>query len=490
MIETPVTFDRAGLRIAKAYERCLTAKCHHVSNDRYYAQPFALEGWQRERIWKPIFACGHVAGDGRFERRFRRAIIGLPSGYGKTELAAAIIVTVATMEVIHNGQYGVVASSLDQVRNIFEKIVTMIRLDGDLSHQWEVSKNVIQHRETGAKIMVLPNKASALESWHFNVLIFDELHVYKDSGVWDAGLKGQKVLHNPLAIGITTASGARDGFLWETLQACDEDEGMYVYWLGLDDQDDIDDPKAWEKLLVASWVTPESIEDQRKSATTRRAFERYTANRFPMSKSASSVFRAAEIEQARLKRAPFDFDSRFTVGVDGAVSRDTFAIVAYQKGDDGIDRFREWVWDEPDESGYYPMTEIMDVLTELYRHRPLIAIDPARLTLMSQLLERERGVRTFGLAQTDKVMCPASQLLTDSIHLGHACLGDAPTLAVHASNCIADERKAYGFRFTSTGSGARKRYIDAAIAGAMAMYVWEMVDAPPSFGGGVFSFDL
>ena len=490
MIETPVEYTREGLLIAKAYERCLTAKCHHVSNDRYYAQPFALEPWQREHVWKPLFAAGRMGEDGRFERRFRRAIIGLPSGYGKTELAAAIVITVATMEVIHNGQYGVVASSLDQVRNIFEKIATMIRLDADLSHQWEVSKNVIQHRETGAKIMVLPNKASALESWHFNVLIFDELHVYKDSGVWDAGLKGQKVLHNPLAIGITTASGARDGFLWQTLEACEDDEGMYVYWLGLDDSDDIDDPDAWRKLLVASWVNWEDIADQRNSATTPRSFERYTANRFPMSKSSSSCFRAAEIESARRSRAEFDFDQRFTVGVDGAISRDTFAIVAYQRTEDGRDAFREWIWDEPDESGYYPMPEIMDVLTELYRHRPLIAVDPARLTLMVQLLERERGVRTFGLAQTDKVMCPASQLLADSVHLGRACFADAPTLAVHASNCIEDIRKAYGFRFTSSGTGSRKRYIDAAIAGAMAMYVWEMVDAPPSFGGGVFSFDL
>ena len=489
MIETPVEYSPEGLRIAKAYERCLLTKCHHVSNDRYYALPFVLEPWQRENIWKPIFACGEMV-DGRFERRFKRAIIGLPSGYGKTELAAAIVLTVATMEVIHNGQYGVVASSLDQVRNIFEKITTMIRMDADLAKQWEVQKTVIQHRETGAKIMVLPNKASALESWHFNVLVFDELHVYRDDGVWNAGIKGQKVLHNPLAIGITTAGDSRDGFLWSTLESCGDDAGMYVYWLGLDDRDDIEDPQAWEKLLVASWVTPESIEDQRNSATSKRSFERYTANRFPMAKTSRSCFKQSEIDRARRNSAPFDFDQRFTVGVDGAVSRDTFAIVAYQKTPDGRDSFREWCWDEPDESGYYPLPEIMDVLAELYRHRPLIAVDPARLTLMVQLLERERGVRTFGLAQNDKVMCPASQIFAESVHRGNACFADSPTLAIHASNVVEDERKAYGFRFTSTGSGRSKRFIDAAIAGAMAMYVWEMVDRPPTYEGGVFSFDL
>jgi len=489
MIRTETEYSLEGLQIARDYEKCLVTLCHHVSNDRYYGTPFILEPFQRDNIWKPLFASGEMV-DGRFERRFRRAIFGLPSGYGKTELAAALILTIATMEPIHNGQYGVVASSVDQVRNIFEKVITMIKLSDILSKQWEPLKDVIVHRETGAKIMVLPNKASALESWHFNVLVFDELHVYKDDGVWNAGIKGQKVLHNPLAIGITTAGDSRDGFLWNTLESCGEDAGMYVYWLGLDDRDDIEDPQAWEKLLVASWVTWDSIEDQRNSATSKRSFERYTANRFPMAKTSRSCFRQAEIDRASRNSAPFDFDERFTVGVDGAVSRDTFAIVAYQKTPDGRDSFREWTWDEPDESGYYPLPEIMDVLAELYRHRPLIAVDPARLTLMVQLLERERGVRTFGLAQNDKVMCPASQIFAESVHRGNACFADAPTLAIHASNVIEDEKKAYGFRFTSTGSGRSKRYIDAAIAGAMAMYVWEMVDRPPTYEGGVFSFDL
>lgn len=59
-----------------------------------------------------------------FKRKYRRAIIGLPSGYGKSELCAGILLTVATMEPVHNGQYGMVASSKDQIRNVYEKICT------------------------------------------------------------------------------------------------------------------------------------------------------------------------------------------------------------------------------------------------------------------------------------------------------------------------------------------------------------------------------
>lgn len=125
MKRTKTRYSKRGLQIAREYEYCLSSLCHHVSNDQYYGKPFLLEPFQRENIWKPIFACGKMIG-GDFQRRFKRGIIGLPSGAGKTEIAAGIMLTVATMEVIYNGQYGVVASSKDQVRNIFEKIATMI----------------------------------------------------------------------------------------------------------------------------------------------------------------------------------------------------------------------------------------------------------------------------------------------------------------------------------------------------------------------------
>ena len=366
MRRTETAYSREGLVMARDYERCLSSMCHHVSNDSFYGKPFLLEPFQRENIWKPVFATGSMEG-GRFKRRFRRVIIGLPSGYGKTELAAAIVLTVATMEVIHNGQYGVVASSKDQVRNIFEKIATMIKLNDTWKSQWDIGKDVITHRETGAKIMVLPNKPDALESWHFNVLIFDELHVYKDSKVWDAGLKGQKVLWNPLSIGITTAADAREGFLWETLQKADDDPGMYLYWLGLDDGADIDKRESWEPLMCASWVTWESIQDQRGMATSKRSFERYTANRFPSDRDAYSCFTTAQLDRCERGVNRLDFERPYTIGIDGATAGDSYAIVAYQerpnKSGKMVGYTKSWIFDTPDENtGHYPLNQIMELI--------------------------------------------------------------------------------------------------------------------------------
>lgn len=475
MYRTETTYSQEGLVMARDYEKCCAAKCHHVSNDAYYGKPFLLEEFQRDNVWKPIFACGEMA-QGGFNRRFRRAIIGLPSGYGKTELAAAIVLTIATMEPIYNGQYGVVASSKDQVQNIFGKIATMIKLDEDMSGQWDIGKEVITHLETGAKIMVLPNKAAALESWHFNVLVFDELHVYSDDKVWAAGLKGQKVLHNPLSIGITTAADAREGFLWDTLEKAKNDPNMYVYWLGLDDGDDINSRKAWEKLMVASWVTWDSIQDQRASASSKRSFERYTANRFPSKKGEYSCFTSQQLQALSRKANEIDFSLPWTMGIDGATSGDSFAIVAYQKRkEDGkvVEATREWIFDEPDEdTGYYPLNDIMELVVGLCdTKRPqVVGIDPSRMIVMANQLSDNYGVDVTSFPQNNATMCQATSLVVNSVKSKSLRLKGCPKLRKHLENTVEDDKGAYGMRF---GKDDKKSKIDGAIALAIAELAFE-----------------
>lgn len=483
MLRTETTYSREGLRIARDYEHCLSAMCHHVSNDRYYGQPFLLEPFQRDNMWLPLFACGEDEG-GRFRRTHRRALFGLPSGYGKTELAAAIVLTVATMEPIHNGQYGVVASSKDQVRNIFEKIATMIRLDPTWSQQWDVGKTLMTHRETGAKVMVLPNKADALESWHFNVLVFDELHVYRDSSVWDAGVKGQKVLWNPLTIGITTAGDSREGFLWDLLQRSGDDPAMYVYWLGLDDRARLDRRRDWEPLMVASWVDWESIQEQRGMAASPRSFERYTANRFPKTNSADACFSAPQLDRCSRGRNEIDPDLPYAIGIDGATSGDSFAIVAYQERENArgktVGYTRSWVFDEPDEeTGYYPLNQIMELIAGVCaEHMPdVVGLDPNRLIVMANQLRDVYGIEPVAFAQNNPTMCQAASLVTNLVREGHLKLKGQPKLRRHLANAVALEREPYGVRFGKAERGAK---IDGAIALAIAVLAYEKLVAGTS----------
>lgn len=472
MQRTETEYAPEGLAMARDYEKCFTSMCRHVSNDSFYGKPFYLEPFQRENIWKPIFASGSMAG-GRFKRKYRRAIIGLPSGFGKSEVCAGIMLTVATMEPIHNGQYGMVASSKDQIRNVFEKVATMIKLNPTWKEQWEIGKNVITHRETNAKIMILPNRADALESWHFNLLIFDELHTYPDSKVWDAGVKGQKVLWNPLTIGITTAGDEREGFLWDMVNGkAQKDPGMYLYWLGLDDGDDIEKRASWKKLMVASWVNWESIQDQRGMAASKRQFERYTANRFPSDKDAYSCFTRQQLDACEAGTNKFDFRRPFTLGIDGATAGDSFAIVAYQerktKKGGIVCLTREWVFDEPDEeTGHYDLGQIMQLIAYIcQKHYPqVVGIDPNRMIVMSSQLRDVYGIETVSFAQNNATMCQASSLVINSVKSGTLRLRGCPKLKAHLANTVEEEREPYGVRF---GKDSKRSKIDAAIALAIA----------------------
>ena len=475
-------YTRVGLELARDYENCLTNMCRHVSNDDYYGRPFALEEFQRENIWKPILGAGKLDSTGRFVRKYRRAIIGLPSGFGKTELAAALLLTIATMEPIHNGQYGIVASSLDQVKNLYEKIATMIRLNPTWNAQWQILKGVIIHRETGAKIMVFPNKADALESWHLNVVIFDEVHTYKDNSVWNSGTKGQKVLFNSLAIAITTAGDKREGFLWDLLQKAPDDPGMYVYWLGLNDNDNINRKASWRKLLVAPWVTWESIQDQRASAASLASFERYTGNRFPQKAGEKSLFTDRQIGSCSRKANGFDPSKPFVLGIDGAVSGDSFAIVAYQEDADEdtgetIGYTREWVFDEPpEETGIYDQEQIAELVANIcaenYPYE--IGLDPARLIVFGNTLANKYGLDTTAYAQTNAIMCQASALVISGVKHRTLRLRGCPKLQQHLKNTVELEREPYGVRF---GKDKQKRKIDAAIALAIAELSWRNVFA-------------
>ena len=473
MLRTDARPTPEGLERARLYEVFLNMHIHHVGNDSYYGKTFELEPWQRDNIWDPIFGCGQWRGE-RFVRQYSTAILCMPRIYGKTETAAAMMLTIANMELVHNGQYGIIASSEFQATKVMAALKAMVRLDPDLKALWEPLKGKLHNRETDAEIYVFPYSEEAVQSWHFNAIIADELHVWRDSRVWDAIQAGQKDIPNALCIGITTVGGDESGFLWDQLQkGPDSDPTTYVCWIGAPEKAPIDDERTWAEIALPSWVTVDSIRKQ-YAKISRRAFERYVLNRFPQTKELDHAINPASVKKCRRRAGEVDFTRHFSVGVDGAVSGDTLAICAFQRQGER-DVFAEWSWSTPDEDGYYDFTEVADVLEMLGKKpgKPEIAMDPARMVLLLKFLERERGVKAFTLKQQPSIMCPASAMLTHSIEAGTACLKGTPVLADHAKNCLKDENKAYGFRFTSRGSGKSKRHIDMAIAAAMAMYVYE-----------------
>lgn len=446
------------------------------NDDGTYGNQFILDPWERD-VWYPVFGTGRLDDAGNFIRQYNRGLVGVPRGVGKTVLAAAILLTEATIHPVMNGQYGLIADSTDNAQNAFRTLAALIKMSPELSAVWKVYKSEIRNIETGARIAVFPNKVSALQGWHFNVCICDEVHIYRDDQVWKAVISGQRNIRNALALAITTAGDERAGFLWEWIQdlKAGKDPECFYYWVGLDDDDDMNDRSTWEKVAVSKRITIAEMENQ-LHGLGKRDFERYQLNRFPFEKEAEPFMKRADVELCvGVDAGEFDPSEWFAVGLDGAVSGDTLAIVAVQQAPDGKWRTREWVWTEPTRDSVYDLMDVGDVVEALAYSdgRPLIVCDPARLQYLKNWLYNKKEIELFDFNQSPKQMCPASELLAANVGTHNISMDGTPKLAEHCINAVSEESKAYGRRLSSVRHGKNSRRIDAAVACAMAMSSYE-----------------
>jgi phage terminase large subunit-like protein len=477
MYRTPIQrYTKAGMREAKARAIFCEAFLTHAGNDEYTGTPIVIDKWKSTNIWKPLFATGNMDKQtGRFRRRYRRALIGVHRTYGKSELAASIVLSEATMNPVPNGEYGVVADSKTNTKKVRDYIAIMIRNSRDLSRVWKVNRDSIINVATGQQIWVYPYKEAALQGKHFNVLVCDELHVWRDDAIWKAGVSGQGKIWNALTIGITTAGSSRDGFLFKLYQQLKTDPNAFICWLGINDSQDVDDRKAWRQIVEAGRVTMPELEEQRR-ALGRKDFERYWLNRTPMDEQAEPFMHREDVEACQRKALSIDRSRWFTFALDGAVRGDTLALVAAQRqGDDWA--LEEWCWEKPDPMGTYDLMEVADVIRELSSSagNPFGGCDPARMQFLANWLDRECGIDISNIPQTPAIMCPASELLARSVETHTAAMADTPVLAQHCINAVSAESKAYGRRLASEkgrhGQGSKR--IDAAVAAAMAMWAYD-----------------
>ena len=108
-------------------------------------QPFLLEDWQYDQIIAPIF--GWHRNDG--SRKYRTAFIFLPRKNGKSNLAAAILLTLMFLDDEHGAEYYSAANDRDQAKLVFECCRMMIENNPKLNQYVEVFKNSIVYNAKG-----------------------------------------------------------------------------------------------------------------------------------------------------------------------------------------------------------------------------------------------------------------------------------------------------------------------------------------------------
>lgn len=148
-----IRVSKAGKEEAFAYRLFFETHIKHTDN-KYFGQPFILDDWQWRDIFQATFGQGRLVKAGAeriFERSKRIVVEGVPRSGGKSDLACGILLTVASMEPVYNGEYAVIAYSKEQARKDFGKLKTMIRLDDELRAMWKPLTDCIINTETGGE---------------------------------------------------------------------------------------------------------------------------------------------------------------------------------------------------------------------------------------------------------------------------------------------------------------------------------------------------
>lgn len=151
-----------------------------------YGRPFRLLPFQRAFIYRAY----ELLPDGR--RKYRRVIWGLPTGNGKTELAAALACAELAGPVVCAGwrdgklvavprtapDIPVAAASFEQADLLFSACRAMIR-EGPLADQFEVYDTEILPKHGGGRLYRVAAKAGTNDGKRPTFVLADELHEWE-----------------------------------------------------------------------------------------------------------------------------------------------------------------------------------------------------------------------------------------------------------------------------------------------------------------------
>jgi phage terminase large subunit-like protein len=283
--------------------------------------PFELYPAQ-ERFLREAFT---PTPDGRL--RYPEIVFAAPKKSGKTATAALATLYVTVCLSGRFGEAYCLANSQEQAQSrVFQAVARIIEASPLLRGIAKVTSDRIEFRSTGATIAALPADYAGAAGSNPTLSVFDELWAYtseRSIRLWDEMVPPPT---RKIAARLTVTYA---GFEGESTLL----EGLYKRGLqgeeiapGLYRQNGL--LMAWHHEPVASWQTPEWIE-QMRGQLRPNAFLRQIENRFV---SAESSFVDLDWWDACVDpdAHPVTMDKRIAiwVGLDASTKRDSTAIVA------------------------------------------------------------------------------------------------------------------------------------------------------------------
>ena len=209
----------------------------HSQGD-FHGQPFRVHPFQRD------FLEDLLAVDTTGWRRIRRALLGMPKGNGKTELAAAIACLEAAGPLAPSSpDVIVVAASMEQAAILFDSAKAMIS-GGPLRPFFELYDAEIIRKGEPGRIRRLAANYSTADGLRPTAAIFDEVHEFTSPQTARTHLvvsNGLVKRANGLELNITTAGSGMNSLLGNLYAVGKEatDPAYLFRWYAASDDHDL-----------------------------------------------------------------------------------------------------------------------------------------------------------------------------------------------------------------------------------------------------------
>jgi phage terminase large subunit-like protein len=399
--------------------------------------------------------------------RYRQVVISMGRQNGKSLLGGILGVYGLLLHQRSGAQVLSLASSIDQARIIYNRVLFVILNNPYLSKRFKKaseSRGIVTADGTG-RYDVKPAKEGALQGIPISLCLFDELHLAKQ-GMWGAAVLGTAQRRDGMVIGITTAGDQNSETLIDLYktghQAANGDPelerfGFFVWEAPKHAK--VTDPEALKQAnpsIAAGRIPIDEVLSDMKTLPEHEA-RRYRLNQFisgtVQSWIANDIFR-----KAATKVSPDQTGGVFAVDITKNWEHATIAY-ANQVGDEHHTELVQTFVNTNE-------TQLYNRLVQLYeKHVPrAIALDDRALPGLGKRLKMA-GIPTYQL--WTKEMSAACSVVYALLSTGRGRHNNDPLLIAQSPNGVAKYSGETWLisRKESTGD------IDALMATIMALYV-------------------
>ncbi len=431
--------------------------CRYLEDHFYIIEtkaPIVLEEWQRERIFKPLFALDEATG----LRKYTLALLGMPKKNGKSSIAAGIL----NYFLFQGEDYGeliLAANSKEQSSwIIFDKLKKSLQMNRQQYQHVRINDDYIENKRNGTVARVVAQNYKTAAGSNPSLVVFDELWSFEDTESDNARkfyteLTTVPSRKSPLNLIVTYAGYDEDTLLFELYKKglAGTDPKMFTFW-------------THENL--ASWITPEYLATQRERLrpnTYLRLHEnRWTAGEDEFIPIAD--WDACVDENHRPLIDDPGKKLRVVAAVDIGTKSDTSAVVAVAKVDNKIILITHRKWSPSAENPIDIEETVEKYLLELKDKFNIIEVryDPYQFHRSGTSLAKS-GLNMVEFPQTLPNLTEMGQNLFDLIKGKNITLYKDADMRLHAQNARAQETPR-GFRIVK---GKSTKKIDLIISLAM-----------------------